>query len=149
MIIDIVKSIKYGKYKHLALYAEAVEQRIYDYAEIIYDHLNLPEHVYIKLRPIPNALGLARYLEGEQMTVCEIHLDMRQRLREFDTTLIHELVHAEQYHERRLTYSADLNCYMWKGKPYSEKHFSYYEQPWEMEAYDKADLLAPLIFGHR
>lgn len=148
MIVDIAKSIKSGKYKHLSLYAEALERRIYDYADIIYDHLNLPDHVYIKLRPIPHALGYARYMQDSNLTVCEVQLDIRQRLTQFDSTLIHELIHAEQYKAGDLVYSESLKCLTWRGKPYSLKHFTYYELPWELDAYSRSEKLTQLIFGN-
>jgi hypothetical protein len=83
------------------------------------------------------------------MTVCSIEIDIKQDLRMIDNTLIHELIHAEQYHENRLTHTDDKQWFKWKGEEVSNKYKNYFELPWEAEAYTRADILTPKIFRYK
>lgn len=149
MLIEIATSIKYGSYKQLRSYSENLADRILKFEDIIRQTLNLPDKIHIKLRPIRNALGTARYLISDKMKVSSIELDVRQSGKSFDNTLIHELVHAEQFYEDRLAHSDDKKWFKWHGHYYDLKSDMYRDLPWESEAYERAEYLTPIIFGYK
>ena len=64
-------------------------------------------------------------------------------------TIAHELVHVKQYAEGTLNFGKDLNHSIWKGKVYDEKKISYWELPWEIEAYGMERCLYELWFEER
>jgi hypothetical protein len=149
MIVDLATSVKYGNYKKYKLYGEIITGRILDHEDGIRQTLNLPDKIHIRLRPIRHFYGLARYHKNDEMTVCSIEIDIKQELQVIDNTLIHELIHAEQYHENRLTHTEDKKWFKWKGEEVSNKYKNYIELPWEAEAYTRADILTPKIFRYK
>lgn len=149
MLIETATSIRYGSYKHLKAYSEILTNRILEFEENIRSILNLPDKIHIKLRPIRNALGTARYLVSNKMKVSSIELDVRQTIKSFDDTLIHELVHAEQFYEDRLAHSDDKRWFKWHGDYYDLKYDEHRDLPWEAEAYTRAEYLTPIIFGYK
>lgn len=59
-------------------------------------------------------------------------------------TLAHEMVHVKQYARGQVKASRSMKTHYWMGR-HSRK--SYYEQPWEIEAYSKERILANKIFA--
>ena len=51
--------------------------------------------------------------------------------------LAHEMVHVKQYAKGELAYSSKLGLEKWHGEYIKEDQFSYYEKPWEIEAYGR------------
>ena len=50
-------------------------------------------------------------------------------------TIAHELVHVKQYMNGTMNFGKDLNHTIWNKKIFNEKKISYWELPWEIEAY--------------
>ena len=148
MIVSIANSVKYGNYKQYKKYSSILESEIELAEEKIRNEVNLPEHVVIKLRPMRNKLGQA-VLISEEITVGSVELDVRQTLREFRDTLLHELVHIEQFYENRLEQGSNINFYKWNGIEIFSKPTEYAEYinlPWEREAMKRAAKLVSKIF---
>ena len=62
-----------------------------------------------------------------------VEIDCRLREEKAMCTLAHELVHAEQYKQKRLQQKKRQGRYVffWRGEPTRKK---YWDQPWEIEA---------------
>jgi hypothetical protein len=59
-------------------------------------------------------------------------------------TLAHEMVHVKQYARGQVKASKSCKTHYWMGKNVRK---SYYEQPWEIEAFSKERVLANKIFA--
>jgi hypothetical protein len=59
-------------------------------------------------------------------------------------TLSHEMVHVKQYARGQVQPSRSCKTHYWMGKHVRK---SYYEQPWEIEAFTKERVLANKIFA--
>jgi hypothetical protein len=148
MIVSIANSVKYGNYKKYKGYSSILESEIELAEEKIRNEINLPELIVIKLRPMRNKLGQA-VLISEEITVGSVELDVRQTLLEFRDTLLHELVHIEQFYENRLEQCSNINFYKWNGVEMFSKPTEYAEYvklPWEREAMKRATKLVSKIF---
>lgn len=73
-------------------------------------------------------------------TNLSIAIDSRLPLETMLTVLAHEMVHAKQYAFGQLRVGE--NGYIWLGK---EHQASYYDSPWEIEAFGRERLLANKI----
>jgi len=111
----------------------------------IIDRLDLPKTIELRVRAIPyrmKASGIAYPPECKGGKYI-VDVDARQSRRSFFHTLLHELVHVEQFHTDKLI-MGDHNV-MWKGKLYEQVHdvhsSAYGKQPWEEEANRKAKKL--------
>ena len=71
----------------------------------------------------------------------EIEISKELTLREFVTTLCHEMVHAKQYYRKEM----DGEIHRWK-KHIVPEETDYFDLPWEKEAYRKQDYLAQLCW---
>jgi hypothetical protein len=78
----------------------------------------------------------------------EVLLDANLPFSQLLSTLAHEMVHSEQFHENRLMWSTAERSFIWnaelsknKGTTYSR----YRAQPWEIEAFERQDELANLV----
>lgn len=69
-----------------------------------------------------------------------IAIDGRLPLETMLTVLAHEMVHAKQYAFGQLR--VGKNGYIWLGKKYD---VSYYESPWELQAFSRERVLANKI----
>ena len=67
----------------------------------------------------------------------EFSLDIKKTkdLHDILQTIAHELVHVKQYMNGNLNFGKDLNHTIWNKKVFNEKKISYWELPWEIEAY--------------
>ena len=59
-------------------------------------------------------------------------------------TLAHEMVHVKQYAKGQVKASKSCKTHYWMGKHIRK---SYYEQPWEVEAFTKERVLANKLFA--
>ena len=111
----------------------------------IIKRLDLPKSVELRVRAIPSrmqASGIAyppEFKNGKYV----VDVDARQSDRSFFHTLLHELVHVEQYYTDKLIIG-DYKIF-WKGKLYDPVHdvhsSAYGQTPWEKEANRKAKKL--------
>jgi hypothetical protein len=149
IITKITSPILSGYYTHWR--KNAVERMSFfnTKANEIAKELQLPPNVEVRFRIIParmNASGIAYPPEWKNMQYV-VDVDVRQSRRSFFHTLLHEMVHVEQFHTDKLIIG-DGNV-MWKGKLYEQVHDVHSaanaKQPWEIEANLKAIKLYKLL----
>ena len=58
-------------------------------------------------------------------------------------TIAHEMVHVKQYARGQIKHKLGHKTRYWMGKPIRK---SYYNQPWELEAFGKERILANKVF---
>lgn len=106
-------------------------------------HKNLEIHVQLKsIRT--DATGYA--LMGDTRNDYEIEIEKDQTIREFITTICHEMVHVKQYAKKEMDpITNDEGNYRWKREVISGKTL-YNELPWEKEAYDLQETLVEEIW---
>jgi hypothetical protein len=102
--------------------------------EYAQDYLNLPydidvEIIFEDLKG--DAIGWAMDIDSENF---EITIEKKLSTRDAIHTLLHELVHINQYATGKLVSAEGKRPNRWLGKPCYEKNYS--KQPWEVEAYD-------------
>jgi len=71
----------------------------------------------------------------------EIEVDRELSLKDFITTLTHEMVHVKQYARKEM----DDQGMRWK-KAKVKEGTNYYDLPWEKEAYKMQDKLAQMVW---
>lgn len=105
--------------------------------------LQLPDDLVVRLASVRRHLGI--YHNTSLMATINPTL----KYGKFLQVLAHELVHAEQYYEGRLklAISRGKYCNVWKGTKYEVvnamvNYDLYRNQPWEMEAFKREDILA-------
>ena len=97
-------------------------------------------NVIIKKMPKnEDAIGWCNMLETNREFEIEVSKDLS--LRDFVTTICHEMVHVKQYARNEMT---DTGM-RWKSKRVPEKT-KYYDLPWEKEAYRMQDKLAEHVW---
>ena len=85
--------------------------------------------IEVKIRKISgDAVGYCMQEDTNRMFTIDVQKDLS--LRDFITTICHEMVHVKQYARN------EMDCYgrKWKTKVISDK-VGYYDLPWEKEAY--------------
>ena len=106
--------------------------------------LNLPNGLTFRVAPIKAKRTRGVYVVGERL----VEIDPRQRATDVLTTIAHELVHAEQYHEGRLKIEylrGHGQVHMWNGEFVTNKgstYQAYRDQPWEKEAFERQVTIA-------
>lgn len=110
--------------------------------DIFYELLSLPQDLVIRVAP----LGVGRYGRYNQEGLMEINSNLTPA--KTLTTLAHELVHGEQYHQKRLSQRHLQSkgwVHHWHGTPITNKgttYKAYRQQPWEQEAFQRQGPLA-------
>lgn len=105
--------------------------------------LNLPKGLAFRVAPIKAKRTRGVYIVGDKL----VEIDPRQKAVDAFTTLAHELVHAEQYHEGRLKIEylrGHGQVHMWNGEFVTNKgstYQAYRDQPWEKEAFERQEIL--------
>lgn len=148
--ITIATSVRYGNYKeHLnnALYFIDIFN---DSFSNIKQFIKLPKKLNIIFRPVKGAYGRAYYTKKEDSTSKDyiVELDVRQDPVTYRNTLLHELVHIEQFYQGRLKDAGSM-YFKWNGKKMLIDNSSlevYNELPWEVEANVRAELLSHVVF---
>lgn len=89
--------------------------------------------IEIKFKKLGNVAANVYYDNSDQFVDMEVNKDLWRKKHEFERTIFHELVHVKQILEGRLdpTYPSK-----WNGIIYT---CSYYDLPWEKEAYALED----------
>jgi hypothetical protein len=150
MEVKIVSSVKSGKYKSFLENAEILQGITKSRYNWITRFINLPKNIEIIFRPIHMKYGRALvYKDGDGFRYV-VEIDIRQGLSDFYDTLIHELVHIEQFFEGRLSVNSDSDFFVWEGKkvmPISTTETELYNNlPWEKEAIERAAILVKKVF---
>jgi uncharacterized protein YjaZ len=70
-------------------------------------------------------------------------LDSKLDVERLVLTIAHEMVHVKQYARGQITHKPGGKTYYWMGKKVRK---SYFNQPWELEAFGKERILANKIF---
>ena len=114
--------------------------------------LNLP-NVTIRICTIKARRTLGQY--DMHSRICEIDVFSCATAFDLLTTLCHEMVHAEQDYEGRLKYDPILrngivlHTATWNGKkfhdPFPKSYAAYKALPWEVEAFERQDILSAEI----
>ncbi len=151
--ISIATSVRYGNYKQHFDDALFMVHTIVNKYDEIKQHIHLPRGLSIHLRPIRSVYGKAYYTTEEKNERSYrsywMEIDVRQDDETFYDTLLHELVHIEQFYERRLEDPGIPEHFKWKGKVMEIKSCfleEYNELPWEKEAIERAENLVEIIF---
>jgi len=149
--IEIATSIKYGNYRELKLPAIMMAETINNKFELICEFINLPKNLQIKIRPIRNLLGRAWGYQSSNNSPGQyfVEINVRQTIEEFYDTILHELVHIEQFFEGRLQLGTVKDSFVWNKKQVPLLHTtdpSYVLLPWEVEANKRAKTLTSVVF---
>ena len=115
--------------------------------KILRTKLNFPEDVQVRIANIKKGTTRGYYYSGSKTVV----IDPRFSVKAFFETLCHELVHAEQYFEKRMEFVLNKKYQwqvVWQGKPSKNKgstYARYRAQPWEIEAFERQEELAKFV----
>lgn len=96
--------------------------------------------IEVKIRKISgDAVGYCMQEDTNRMFTIDVQKDLS--LRDFITTICHEMVHVKQYARN------EMDCYgrKWKKKTIANDT-AYCDLPWEKEAYRMQDKLAQLVW---
>ena len=80
------------------------------------------------------------YAEG----LITMDLDSKLNISKLIQTMAHEMVHVKQIAKGQLSY--DGKKVFWKGKRYYPKRMSYYNHPWEIDAWRNEKVLASRVW---
>lgn len=73
-----------------------------------------------------------------------MELDSRLGMDKLIHTIAHEMVHVKQIAKGQLSYKGKK--IFWKGKQYYPKRMSYYDHPWEIDAWRNEKVLASRVW---
>jgi hypothetical protein len=150
--ITLATSVRYGNYKqHLdsaLFFIDVLKDSFNDIKQFI----KLPRNLNIVFRPVRDAYGRAFYVKPNVFSESRqyvVEVDVRQDLATFKNTMIHELVHIEQFYQGRLKDAGSMH-FKWNGKKMLIDTSSldiYNGLPWEVEANVRAELLSHVVFN--
>ena len=96
--------------------------------------------IEVKIKKLTgDAVGWCMMEDTNREFTIEVANDLT--LKDFITTICHEMVHVKQYYRKE----TDGYGKVWKKKTVSDKT-GYYDLPWEKEAYRMQDKLAQLVW---
>ena len=151
-IVSISTSIRYGNYKKYYQLTQTHIKLLTENFFKIQEYITLPKELFVHFRPIRDAYGRAFVVRDPKTVYGKnyiVEIDARENRDVFTDTILHELVHIEQFYQRRLSNSSQDGCFKWKGKhmsfikPIKEE---YDRLPWEEEAIKRAKSLVNLVF---
>lgn len=109
--------------------------------------LDIPNDISFRVCNFKRGTTRARYRVTDRLVEISSQLDRYEML----TALAHELVHAEQYHQKRFE-TKWLNrrgwVNLWNGQICNNRgstYQSYLKQPWEKEAFERQEIIAKQI----
>ena len=102
--------------------------------------------ISVAIKKIKDDSAVGYCMMGDNTKEYEIEVAKGQSLREFVSTITHEMVHVKQYYRKEMndTKLPDGN-YKWKNETICGKT-PYQDLPWEKEAYELQDELADKIW---
>lgn len=110
------------------------------------NYLNVPDNLNVRIASCPRSYS-GRYIHAFRTIELSYKLNWRQVME----VLAHEMVHAEQYHEGRLshTFQRGKFLWLWHDKTYKNhrNYTAYREQPWEQEAFDRQTMLTEWVIN--
>jgi hypothetical protein len=143
--IFVSRQLLYGRSKRISYVKTAIaliDRSLPEFRKL----LNLPDLLVFRISRMKGKYA-GKYCSGDNV----VWLSPLAKWEQLLETIAHELVHAEQYHQKRLSsvfldrtgwvlqWNGDLNYS--KGTTYN----SYRKQPWEIEAFDRQGPLADQI----
>ena len=137
--VTIADSIRYGRYKAYIGNANRIAELITKALPHARKLLDLPEHLVYSIRPLGDKYN------GVYMNIFnKIELEVRRtNIGNILETIMHELVHAEQFHQGRLKLKSGM--YHWHNTPHkvgNDTYAKYRARPWEAEAFERQSSLA-------
>jgi hypothetical protein len=142
--IKIADSILYGRYQQHKDQAKKVASMIEMAMPHVRKLLNIPNGLLFVVRPNGGKYN-GDYNERNK----RIQVDPRRKnLGTILSTIMHELVHAEQYHTGKLSRSQHFNPPFWNGEAVDNKgttYEAYRKLPWEVEAFGRQEELAETV----
>lgn len=146
--ISVAHSVRYGNYKqYLDNVVQFTDILVSNFAAIK-EHINLPDNLRIVFKPIRTFHGKAFPMLGKRYSQYVVEIDVRLSIEVFVETILHELVHIEQFHEKRLKHTRDLKSFKWNNsKPWPEprNYDEYTNLPWEVEAVTRSQTIAACV----
>lgn len=137
--VTIADSIRYGRYKAYKGNADSIAELIAKALPHARKLLDLPEHLVYHIRPLGG-----KYNGVYMNFFSKIELEVRRtNLGSILETIMHELVHAEQFHQGRLKLKSGM--YHWHDEPHkvgNDTYAKYRARPWEAEAFERQSDLA-------
>jgi hypothetical protein len=137
--VTIADSIRYGRYKAYLSNANKIAELVTKAMPHARKLLQLPEHLVFHVRPLGG-----KYNGVYMNFFSKIELEVRRtNLGSILETIMHELVHAEQFHQGRLKLNRGM--YHWNDKPHkvgNDTYAKYRARPWEAEAFSRQSELA-------
>jgi len=138
-LVTIADSIRYGRYKAYRGNADRIAELIAKALPHARKLLDLPEHLVYHIRPLGG-----KYNGVYMNFFSKIELEVRRtNLGNVLETIMHELVHAEQFHQGRLKLKSGM--YHWHDEPHkvgNDTYAKYRARPWEAEAFERQSVLA-------
>lgn len=86
--------------------------------------------------------GCCGYVEYESDDELIMYINPQLNKKDIVTTFFHEMVHVKQYLHGELKSGIGKSASRWKGKKYD---MSYYESPWEVEAYEYEKVMTDIF----
>jgi hypothetical protein len=150
--ITLASSVRYGAYKaHLNNALFLIDVLTEGFCKIP-RYIKLPKNLTINFRPVRNAYGRAFFTKAVPPSAAAreyiVEVDVRQDIVTFKDTILHELVHIEQFYQGRLRDAGPMH-FKWNGKKMLIDASSldiYNNLPWEIEANTRAKFLSELVF---
>lgn len=137
MKITVATSIKYGNYKHLQPAVAKVHALIVKHLHNFKKAFDYKHDVNVHIRPIKGGVH-GRAFSNKNV----IEIDPRYPEQRILETIAHELTHNEQHKQDRLKHQlVNANWLpVWNGEIHrrATTHRAYLNQPWEVEARDRA-----------
>lgn len=116
--------------------------KIVEAVKILSRLLDVPDDFRVRICNIKAANTNGRYYGTLGVAEVEPRFDVKTMIR----TLAHEMVHAEQYKQKRLMWVQGAQY--WNGEKNTNKgstYARYRAQPWEVEAFSRQDELADIV----
>ena len=109
-------------------------------------YLNVPDNLRVRIASCPSGYS-GRYIHALRTVELSYKLNWRQAME----VLAHEMVHAEQYHEGRLSHTFQRGKFhwLWHGQAYRNRrvYAAYRQQPWEQEAFDRQTIITEWVMA--
>lgn len=140
--VSIADSIRYGRYKAYLPNANRIADLVTKAMPHARKMLVLPEHIVFHIRPLGGKYN-GVYMNFFNKVELEVR---RTNLGSILETIMHELVHAEQFHQGRLKLKSGM--YHWNDvahKVGNDTYAKYRARPWEAEAFERQDQLAVAV----
>jgi hypothetical protein len=93
---------------------------------------------------LENETGAAGMVYPYAKDLITMEIDSRLNTNKLIQTLAHEMVHVKQIARGQLSY--DGKKVFWKGKRFFPKKMSYYNHPWEIDAWRNEKVLASRVW---